>query len=255
MRHLQVYGLDIETAFPSGPRPASCSDPAPGAAPAVDPRHTVVARAVVSTAADDHVFEGDETELLTALDAALAALEPGVIATWNGSEFDLPYLADRAGARGVLLGLRLAADPRRRLRGGTLPGHRSAYRAAWYGHRHLDAARLFGSGRGRPGVERFAVIGWRTGRVEAFGPADVPGSEITHDAVHAFASNDARLVRCLVESRRGRIGRHVDRIQTGTPARVAAPRAVPAGMRPVLGRVPWSAAHPAVRAAMSAEVP
>ncbi len=254
MRHLPVYGLDIETAFPSGPDRSQRPEPITGEHPAVDPRHTIVVRAVVSTAAIDHVFEGDEVDLLGALDATLADLEPGVVATWNGSGFDLPYLADRAGACGVQLGLRLAADPRRRPRGGTLPGHRHVYRAAWYDHRHLDATRLFRSARERPGADRFDVIVWRPRRAETFGPADVPGAEITHDAVHAFASNDARLVRSLVESRMGRISRHVDRIQSPAPSRRTEPQVVSTGLRPLLGRVPWSPAHPAVRAAMSAEI-
>ena len=43
-----------------------------------------------------------EADVLRATDSALADLPPGVIATWNGAAFDLPFLADhRAKAREV----------------------------------------------------------------------------------------------------------------------------------------------------------
>jgi len=251
MPHHPVYGLDIETGHPSGHRVASACEPATTEA-ALDPRHTIVIRAVVSTAAGEHTLEGDEIVLLQRLDALLARLEPGILATWNGAAFDLPYLADRAGARAVHLGLRLAADPRRRFRGETLPGHRHAYRAAWYGHRHLDAARLYRSGR-RPLVDvddLLRAIGW-TGRGRSSagsGPADEPGAELSHDAVHAFASNDARLIRSLVEARLPGIARHLDRITVTAPVAADAPNR---SRRPALGHMPMSPAHPAVRAALS----
>lgn len=239
MPHHPVYGLDIETGYPSAPI---------GDVPAVDPRHTIVVRAVVATAAGEETFEGDETDLLQRLDAMLARLEPGILATWNGASFDLPFLADRAGARAVRLGLRLAADPRRRFRGETLPGHSHAYRAAWYRHHHLDVARLYRSGR-RPLMEvdellRAIGVHLRSRSTASFGPADAPGEELTHDAVHAFATNDARLIRSLVEARLPGIARQVDRITpAGTPA-----------LQPVTvdARISLSPAHPAVRAALSA---
>jgi hypothetical protein len=252
MPHHPVYGLDIETGYPAGRTDASRFDAAPpesptGDVPAVDPRHTIIVRAVVSTAAGEQTFEGDETDLLQRLDALLGRLEPGIIATWNGASFDLPYLADRAGARAVHLGLRLAADPRRRFRGETLPGHSHAYRAAWYRHRHLDVARLYRASR-RPLLEvdellRAVGVHLRGRSAAGLGPADAPGEELTHDAVHAFATNDARLIRSLVEARLPGITRHVDRITlTGTPALPEVG---------VASRITLSPAHPAVRAAWS----
>lgn len=264
MPHYPVYGLDIETGHPSGLLPVRRDGATTGEIPAVDPRHSIVIRAVVSTAAGDEVFDGDEVQLLEELDRLLARLEPGILATWNGAIFDLPYLADRAGARAVHLGLRLAADPRRRFGGETLPGHRTSYRAAWHRHRHLDVASLYRSGR-RPLIEvdeLLRMVGLHTrNRAQAgIGPADAPGAVLSHDAVHAFASNDARLVRSLVESRLPGIARQVDRITTTNhPSRRDARPDVPLEPplaergRRLVGRISLSPAHPAVRAAMAAD--
>ncbi len=129
-----VYGLDIETARPD------CDGP-------LDPRDAPIVKVAVSSAGDEFLFEDDERSLLGALDDFLDELEPGVIATWNGSSFDLPYLADRARICNIEIGLRLVEESRARRRSEHLVGHAGSYRAAWYEHRHLDAARLFGAGR------------------------------------------------------------------------------------------------------------
>ncbi len=83
------------------------------------------------------------------LDEWLADMTPGVVATWNGAAFDLPYLATRARLLGVPLGLQLELDPALVLRHGPLPGHDGAYRATWHHHTHLDAYRVFRSDVGR----------------------------------------------------------------------------------------------------------
>src|SRR5688500_12385793 len=92
-----LYGLDIET---------DTSDDGldPGVA-------RVVAVGVSSVEAGDVVLTGDEAGVLTALDGHLADVDPGVVVTWNGGAFDLPFLAARAAVHGVPLGLELAWDP------------------------------------------------------------------------------------------------------------------------------------------------
>ena len=90
-----LYGLDIETdTTVNGLDPAASS---------------VVA---VSLATEDDVvtFTGPEPTLLRSLDRHLRRLPAGVLVTWNGSGFDLPFLADRARACRVRLGLSLTAD-------------------------------------------------------------------------------------------------------------------------------------------------
>jgi hypothetical protein len=190
MHHRPVYGLDIET------------DTSHGLGDVPDPRVARVRTVALSMPAGDRTFTGPEPEMLGELDEVLRQLEPGILATWNGAAFDLPYLADRAEMWGLHLGLRLAADRHLRVRGEVLRGHAGAYRAGWYGHRHLDASRLYRTGR-RPLLDvddLLRSLGLRgAGRRGAgIGPADVPGTELTHKAIHAFAANDARLVRVMV---------------------------------------------------------
>ena len=248
MAHEVVYGLDIETQH--------AGRTAPGSGAAIDPLHSRVTRVALSTPARDWSFTGEESDLLEDLDATLRTHEPGILASWNGSGFALPYLADRAALHGVQLGLRLAADPRLRPRGETLVGHVTLYRAAWYGHVHLDAARLYRSGR-RPLIdvtELLRTFG-RHGRpctTAGTGPADVPGGELSHGATHAFAANDARLVRSMIEARLPGVIRHIDRVTIPTrpstdPSMTAVER-LRVHLDPVVPRM--SPAHPAVRAAL-----
>ena len=97
-----VYGLDIET-----------DTTVDGLDPAVAPIVTVA----LSNDGSDEVFSGPEHAILYDLDTRLSELTPGVIATWNGAAFDLPFLSDRASLHGIPLGLRLRPDPGlRRLR-------------------------------------------------------------------------------------------------------------------------------------------
>lgn len=79
-----------------------------------------------------------EAAVLRALDEMLQGLPPGILATWNGSAFDLPFIATRAELLGVTLTLDLVADSSIVPKYGPLPGHETAYRASWYHHRHLD---------------------------------------------------------------------------------------------------------------------
>ena len=109
-----VYGLDIETDTTTN---------------GLDPAVARVLTVALSSDGVDEVFCGDEAMLLRELDLRLAELEPGVIATWNGAAFDLPFIADRASLRQVDLGLQLQLDPGITMRRAPLPGHRGAYRA------------------------------------------------------------------------------------------------------------------------------
>jgi hypothetical protein len=243
MHHRPVYGLDIET------------DTSHGLGDVPDPRVARVRTVALSMPAGDRTFTGPEPEMLGELDEVLRQLEPGILATWNGAAFDLPYLADRAEMWGLHLGLRLAADRHLRVRGEVLRGHAGAYRAGWYGHRHLDASRLYRTGR-RPLLDvddLLRSLGLRgAGRRGAgIGPADVPGTELTHKAIHAFAANDARLVRVMVAQRLPAAGRQVDRIVVA-PETADRPVALASALR---GRTrpPLSPAHPAVRAMLSAQ--
>jgi DNA polymerase elongation subunit (family B) len=182
-----IYGLDIET-----------DTRVDGLDPAVAPVVTVA----LSTPAGDEVFTGPERPLLAALDDALAALTPGVLATWNGAAFDLPFLADRAARHGLDVGLRLLLDRRIVTRRPPLPGHAGAYRATWHGHRHIDAYRLY---RGDVGPALQISCSLKLiARLVGLTPIEVDREQIhslPDDVLEAYVTSDARLARLLAERR------------------------------------------------------
>jgi DNA polymerase elongation subunit (family B) len=196
-RPAPIYGLDIET-----------DTSVDGLDPAVSP----VVTAALSTPAGDEVFDGAEGELLGALDARFGALVPGVIATWNGAVFDLPFLADRAALAGLELGLRLVPDPTVVLHREPLRGHLGAYRATWHGHRHLDVYRVYRGDVGR--VLGISCSLKAIARVVGLSPVEVDRErihELTADRLAAYVTSDARLARILAERRTPGMIRVVDR--------------------------------------------
>jgi DNA polymerase elongation subunit (family B) len=191
-----VYGLDIET-----------DTTIDGLDPAVSP----VVLAALSGPDGDEVFGGAEADLLAALDARLSDLPPGILATWNGAAFDLPFLADRAGAAGVPLGLVLVPDPTVVLSRGPLRGHTSAYRATWHAHRHIDAYRMYRGDVGR--VLRISCSLKAIARVVGLTPVEVDRErihELPRDVLDAYVASDAHLARLLTERRRTGLARFVD---------------------------------------------
>ena len=193
-----VYGLDIET-----------DTTIDGLDPAVA---SVLTVALVGPVCEE-VFTGPEERILVDLDARLAELEPGVVATWNGAAFDLPFIADRAALHGVPLGLELQLDPRLTSRHAPLPGHRGAYRARWFRHRHLDAYRVY---RGDVGPAlRISCSLKSIARFVGLAPIEVDRERIhdlTNEALHAYAASDARLARILTERRWATASRCIDRL-------------------------------------------
>lgn len=207
-----IYGLDIETDR---------------RADSVDPVDTPVVTVALSGHRFDELFVGPEAEILASVDARLAQLEPGVIATWNGSTFDLPFIADRARLVGVQLGLRLCSDARLTLRRSLLPGHPAAYRAGWHHHCHLDTFRLYGQADASSHWGSLRVIG----RVLGLSPAGARVSTATSqplsaEARHAHAPSDARLARVLAERRWSAAHKMLDRVDAveARPVAVAADR-------------------------------
>lgn len=197
MRRLPIYGLDIETDT---------------SVDGLDPAVSRIVTVALSTGADE-LFTGPEDELLADLDARLAELPPGVIATWNGSAFDLPFIADRAARWRLRLGLHLVADPAIRHRHDPLPGHAHCYRAAWHGHGHLDAYRVYRDDVG-PAL-RISCSLKSIARLVGLAPVEVDRTRIhdlSREALHAYASSDARLARVLAERRWATASRRVDHV-------------------------------------------
>jgi DNA polymerase elongation subunit (family B) len=207
MRRPTVYGLDIETDTRVN---------------GLDPAVASVVTVAVSHRDFDEVFTGDEPDILEQLDERLRRARPGVLATWNGAAFDLPFLADRAARHGLRLGLRLRLDPGIALRRAPLPGHEGAYRAAWYGHGHVDTYRLYRADAG-PAL-RISCSLKSIARFVGLTPVEVDRERIhdlSREALHAYAASDARLARVLTERRWPSASRAVDRMPRLEPARAA----------------------------------
>jgi DNA polymerase elongation subunit (family B) len=197
-----LYGLDIETDT---------------RVDGLDP--SVAAVVSVAVAGEDHgaVFEAsdhpdDERTLLHDLDRHLAGLDPGILVTWNGSGFDLPFLGDRAARHGLALGLHLQLDPGLRSRREPLAGHEGAYRARWHHHRHLDAYRVYRADVG-------PLLGISCGlknvaRAAGLRPVEVDRAalhELPAERLRTYVTSDARVTRLLAARRWPGIAAHVDR--------------------------------------------
>jgi uncharacterized protein YprB with RNaseH-like and TPR domain len=182
-----LYGLDIETDT---------------SVDGLDPAASPVVAVALSTGEGDEVFTGGEAEVLRRLDGRLRALPDGVVATWNGGAFDLPFLADRAAASATTLGLRLTPDPWVRPSHDPLPGHAGAYRATWYAHRHLDVYRAYQADVGRTlgvscALKSIArVVGLRAVEVDRERIHELAAAELD-----AYVASDARLTRLLAVRR------------------------------------------------------
>jgi DNA polymerase elongation subunit (family B) len=154
------------------------------------------------------VLDGPEPQLLAGLDRALASLPPGVLVTWNGSAFDLPYLADRAGRAGATLGLSIRHDETIVLSRDPLRGHPGAYRASWYDHRHLDGYRLY---RSEIDPESGLSCGLKSlARHFGLDVVEVDRArihELSRDELRRYVVSDALLARELV-ARRWATARH-----------------------------------------------
>jgi DNA polymerase elongation subunit (family B) len=197
-RRPAVYGLDIETDTSEN---------------GLDPGVARVLTVALASPGFEETFTGPEHELLAELDDRLRTLEPGVIATWNGAAFDLPFIADRAALYDMHLGLQLQLDPTITMRREPLPGHDGAYRAGWYRHSHVDAYRLY---RGDVGpAPRISCSLRSIARFVGLAPVEVDRTQIhdlSNEALHAYAASDAKLARILTERRWATASRFVDKL-------------------------------------------
>ncbi len=181
-----LYGIDIETDT---------------SVDGLDPLCSAIVAVAVDGEGVEAVLTGDEALLLAQLDALLASLTPGVLVTWNGARFDLPFIADRAALLGVPTGLRLQASTE--LCEQPLPGHTAAYLAGWHQHRHLDGYRLFRGDAGRAlpvscGLKNLArMVGLETVEVDR-----TAIHALSPEELHEYVLSDARLARQMVERRR-----------------------------------------------------
>lgn len=191
-----LYGLDIETDT---------------SVDGLDPSVSPIVAVAVATPDGDRVFQGAEDLVLHRTDELMSELDPGIVVTWNGSGFDLPFLAERAQRLGVTLGLDLWDDGPER----TEPG---VVRGRWYAHDHLDGYRLYRADVGRS-------LGFPCGlkplsRLVGLAPVEVDRSCIhllDDAALEAYVASDARLARELVLRRWPVVERATDRCHPRPP--------------------------------------
>lgn len=212
-----LYGFDIETDTAAG---------------GLDPRVAGIVAVGLSSEDGEVVFTGSEAGVLIALDDHLAACPPGVIVTWNGSGFDLPFVAHRAWRAGVTLGLVLRPGPPRPHRPRRAPGPgpplvpTPTYLGSWHHHRHLDAYRAY---RGLTDPEVSCALK-AVARNAGLNPVEVDTA-----AIHAlplallrrYVASDATVTRRLAERRWSEMGPFVDPVIPGT-GRGGGPRPPPA---------------------------
>ena len=222
-----VYGLDIET-----------DTTVDGLDTAVA---AVVAVAVAGDAGDAVLTNPDEAQLLREVSGLLAALPAGVLVTWNGATFDLPFLDTRARRHGIDLGLHLQVDPRARHPYADDPYHRGTFQGSWRQHRHVDAFRVYRRDVGCTlglscGLKALAgLVGLDT--------VSVDPSRINHLSPHqlrAYVASDARCARELALRRWATAGRAIDPVVLPDASTAAPPLTRTADLTPTAGLSPMA---------------
>jgi uncharacterized protein YprB with RNaseH-like and TPR domain len=178
------YGLDIETDT---------------TVDGLDATVAAIVAVAVSTADEDFVLQGEELQILTDLEELVSSLAPGVLITWNGNYFDLPFIAERAARGEVALGLRFGPGESSRW---PAAKHPRPYSCSWGEHRHLDGYQLYRADLGR----QFKIsCGLKAlSRMLGLAPVEVDRTQIhllSEQEMHEYVASDARLARELVGRR------------------------------------------------------
>lgn len=133
---MDIIALDIETET----RP--CHEPAKPCCSqrGLNPEKSFITAASISDIEGTTIFKTSilgESGLLRSLNSSLNK-RSGYLVTWNGSAFDLPFIAERAVVSGVNIRLELLEDRLIYIKHQPLPGHKSAYRGRWGNLQHVD---------------------------------------------------------------------------------------------------------------------
>ena len=121
----------------------------------LDPRQSSVLAVAISGGGIEAVLDGpDERSVLVETDRLLASIGAGVLVTWNGSGFDLPFIRDSCSDSRPSLGLITRHDPSIAGRHDPLPGEPGRVRGRWYRLGHLDGFQAYGPTSGRTSRSR-----------------------------------------------------------------------------------------------------
>ena len=164
----------------------------------IDPARHRILKVGISTPSGDHVYDGEEGEVLQLVDHRLALLPPGVIVTWQGSLVDLPLFHLRSRALGMSPGLRLRAD-HRAAPPSVLKDIEHPWCADWHGHQHLELRRVYDE----------SSRWWNPLRSRLDPESMIPPS---NDLARRDPCKDARLARSLAERRWQQARKSVDRM-------------------------------------------
>ncbi|MCO5321022.1 MAG: hypothetical protein M9922_06460 [Microthrixaceae bacterium] len=180
----QLVGFDIETDTSTG---------------GLDPTTSRVVAIALSAPDGDEVFVGDEHDLLASVDRRISELPSGLLVTWNGAGFDLPFVAHRAELLGVPIGLATSEEPLRR---SMRDPDRPAVRGRWHRLVHLDGYQLYRADVGR-------TLGLSCGLKPLARLAGMEPVELDRTLLHLekaetiadYVASDARLAAQLVRRR------------------------------------------------------
>lgn len=211
---MKIFALDIETdTSPLTEAEKAAGFTARGLVPEITPV-TAVAFADENWARAHHLdAQGDERRLLASVAHLMNRFSEqhpdAVLATWNGSVFDLPFLADRARFLGLpehwYAPLELTPDASFAPKYDPLPGHDGGYAATWAGLRHVDMAYVDKDECLAAGVS-WSLKPWA--KHLGMNPVEVDRTrmhELTKEELDAYVTSDAVITHALAQ-------RHGDRL-------------------------------------------
>lgn len=195
-----IYALDIETytgLLPDGKQ-----------AYGLDPAQSYITEIAVCGPDFTEVFalkDVREADLLCDLASFLSTLTPGVIATWNGRFFDLPFIHDRAEANDLDpktdLGLMLLPRDDVQPKYDFLPGHKTGYEAVWeasgYCHLTYDVSFRYKEFAEQHGVKHSLKPVARAAGIEVIELDRERMHEYTDEERRAYAASDVHATREL----------------------------------------------------------
>jgi len=169
---IPLVSLDIETDTSGGG--------------GLDPHTSRVVAASLAYSGTDkvEVFDsGSEAETLQSLESILAKRN-GLLITWNGAGFDLPFLSRRYQFSDMTTSLRVAPDPTIPVKYPPPPGLGIPVRASWGSLAHVDISYLYA------GVAREGNVKWSLKSIAKYlGYSPV---EVDRARVHALTPEDLR---------------------------------------------------------------